>query len=157
MDQATQDTWTHVPWVSMIMSVSFSLSPLILWETPLGQRLCVMYLYICSIYETVQGHSRCLILELNGKWRPWTQAKSEAYMKNEIVSMCLILCTPFPFLLSDSLMRMLTKYDPNLIPVRQMPHWLAVGIPGAALCSDHLQSFCRLLILSGAVWGQRWS
>ena len=43
-------------------------------------------------------------------------------MKNEIVSMCLILYTPFPFLLFDSLMHMLTKYDPNLIPVRQMPH-----------------------------------
>ena len=42
-------------------------------------------------------------------------------MKNETVSMCLILCTPFPFLFSVSLMHMLTKYDPNLIPVRQMP------------------------------------
>lgn len=128
------------PWLWVFPSHSL---PWYYGKLLLGQRLCVMYLYICSIYETVQGHSRCLILELNGKWRPWTQAKSEAYMKNEIVSMCLILCTPFPFLLSDSLMRMLTKYDPNLIPVRQMPHWLAVGIPGAALCSDHLQSFCR--------------
>ena len=134
MGQATQDTWTQVPWVAMIMSVSCSLSPLTLWETPLGQRLCAIYLCICSIYETVQGHSRCLI---NISWterktKPLDSSKEWGiHMKNETVSMCLILCTPFPFLFSVSLMHMLTKYDPNLIPVRQMPRWLAVGIPGS--------------------------
>lgn len=44
------------------------------------------------------------------------------YIKDEIVIMCLILNTAFPFLLHDGLIYMLTKYVPNLIPLRQMPN-----------------------------------
>lgn len=71
-------------------------------------------------------------------------------MKDEIVIMCLILSMYFPFLLYDSLMHMLTKYGPNFIPGRQMPNWLAFGIPGS--CSL-LWSSTVILQVTDVEWG----